>query len=101
MQESARFGGIGMIVWAGVSINGRNNIHINRNRSLAVQRYRDEILIYFLVSYSRMIGDNFILIDDNFRPHRTGLLDNFFYAQGIIQMVWPASTMNMSPIEIV
>lgn len=90
-----------MIVWAGVSINGRNNTHRNRNSSLAVQRYRDKILIIFLVSYSRMIGDNFILIDDNFRPHCTGLLNIFFYAEGIIQMVWPASTLNMSPIEIV
>jgi len=45
------------------------------------------------------VGNGFIFQDDNARPHRAKFLDQFLQAQGIQQMVWPACSPDLIPIE--
>lgn len=40
------------------------------------------ILTYFIVPYKRDSGDNFILMDGNFRPHSVGLVNDFHKERG-------------------
>ena len=63
------------MVYAGISIDGRTDLHIIRNGALIGHRYNVENLRPILVHYATAIGDDFILMDDNCRPHR----DNFVY----------------------
>ena len=68
------------------SIDGCTDLHIIQSGALTGRRYRDEILRSIVVPYALAIGDNFILMDDNFIPHRANLVNDFFLEKGIIQM---------------
>ncbi|GFW42542.1 transposable element Tcb2 transposase [Trichonephila clavipes] len=83
----------------GISIDGRTDLHIIRNGPLTARRYRDEILRPIVVPYAAAIGDDFILMDDNCRPHRANLVEDFFFEEGIVRMEWPACSPDMNPIE--
>ncbi|GBN48425.1 hypothetical protein AVEN_84470-1 [Araneus ventricosus] len=45
------------------------------------------------------VGPEFILIDDNVRPHRTLLVDEFLESEDIRRMDWPARSPDLNPIE--
>ncbi|GFT42019.1 transposable element Tcb2 transposase [Trichonephila clavipes] len=78
VHESVRFGGWGVLVYGGISIDGCTDLYIIRDRSPTARRYRDEILRPIVVPYDAAIGDDFILMDDNCRPHRANLVEDFF-----------------------
>ncbi|GFV20687.1 transposable element Tcb2 transposase [Trichonephila clavipes] len=59
----------------------------------------DEILRPIVVPYAAAIGYDFILMDDNCRPHRANLVEDFLFEEGIVRMEWPACSPNMNPIE--
>ncbi|GFV33695.1 transposable element Tcb2 transposase [Trichonephila clavipes] len=75
VHESVRFGGGGMLV--------------------------DEILRPIVVPYAAAIGDDFILMDDNSRPHRANLVEDFLFEEGIVRMEWLACSPDMNAIELV
>ncbi|GFX78874.1 transposable element Tcb2 transposase [Trichonephila clavipes] len=76
----------------------RGILYIIRDGPLTARRYRDEILRPIVVPYAAAIGDDFILMDDNCRPHRANLVENFLFEEGIVRMEWPACSPDMNPI---
>ncbi|GFW25816.1 transposable element Tcb2 transposase [Trichonephila clavipes] len=84
VHESVRFGGGGVLVYGGMSIDGRTDLYIIRDGPLTARRYRDEILRPIVVPYAAAIGDDFILMDDNCRPHRANLVEDFLFEEGIV-----------------
>ncbi|GFW62322.1 transposable element Tcb2 transposase [Trichonephila clavipes] len=88
-----------MWVYGGISIDGRTDLYIIRDRPLTACRYRDEILRHIIVPYAAAIGDDFILIDDNCRPYRASLVEDFLFEEGIVRMEWPACFLDKNPIE--
>ncbi|GFV31219.1 transposable element Tcb2 transposase [Trichonephila clavipes] len=58
-------------------------------------RMEDEILRSIEVPYATSIGDDFILMDDNSRPHRANLVEDPLFEEGIVRMEWP----DLNPIE--
>ncbi|GFW43521.1 transposable element Tcb1 transposase [Trichonephila clavipes] len=99
VHESVRFGGGEVLVYGGISIDGRTDLYIIRDGPLTARRYRDEILRSIVVPYAEAIGDDFILMDDNCRPHRANLVEDFLFEEGIVRMEWPACSPDMNPIE--
>ncbi|GFW73764.1 transposable element Tc1 transposase [Trichonephila clavipes] len=99
VHESVRFGGGGVLVYGVISIDGRTDLYIIRDGPLTAHRYRDEILRPIVVLYAATIGDGFILMDDNCRPHRANLVEDFLFEEGIVRMEWPAYSPDMNPIE--
>ncbi|GFX13733.1 transposable element Tcb2 transposase [Trichonephila clavipes] len=99
VHGSVRFGGGGVLVYGGISIDGRTDLYIIRDGPLTARRYRDEILRPIVVPYAAAIGDDFILMDDNCRPHRANLVEDFLFEEGIVRMEWPACSPDMNPIE--
>ncbi|GFX67257.1 transposable element Tcb2 transposase [Trichonephila clavipes] len=86
VHESVRFGGGGVLVYGGISIDGRTDLYIIRDGPLTARRYRDEILRPIVVPYAATIGDNFIFMDENCRPHRANLVEDFLFEEGIVRM---------------
>ncbi|GFV11644.1 transposable element Tcb2 transposase [Trichonephila clavipes] len=99
VHESVRFGGGGVLEYSGISIDGHTDLYIIRDGPLTARRYRDEILRPTVVPYAAAIGDDFILMDDNCRPHRANLVEDFLFEEGIVRMEWPACSPDMNPIE--
>ncbi|GFU87077.1 transposable element Tcb2 transposase [Trichonephila clavipes] len=88
VHESVRFGGGGVLVYGSISIDGRTDLYIIRDGPLTARRYSDEILRPIVVPYAAAIGDDFILMDDNCRPHRANLVEDFLFEEGIVRMEW-------------
>ncbi|GFT94738.1 transposable element Tcb2 transposase [Trichonephila clavipes] len=86
VYESVRFGGGGVGVYGGISIDGRTDLYIIRDGPLTARRYRDEMLRPIVVPYAAAIGDEFILMNDNCRPHRANLVESFLFEEGIVRM---------------
>ncbi|GFT95784.1 transposable element Tcb2 transposase [Trichonephila clavipes] len=99
MHESVIFGGGGVMVYGGISIDGRTDLYIIRDGPLTARRYSDEILRPIVAPYAAAIVDDFILMDDNCLPHRANLMEDFLFEEGILRMEWPASSPDMNPIE--
>ncbi|GFW70546.1 transposable element Tcb2 transposase [Trichonephila clavipes] len=72
MHESVRFGSGGVLVYGGISIDGRTDLYIIRDGPLTARLYRDEILRPIVVPYA---------------------------AEGIVRMEWPVCSPDMNPIE--
>ncbi|GFV88386.1 transposable element Tcb2 transposase [Trichonephila clavipes] len=86
VHESVRFGGGGVMVYGGYSIDGRTDLYIIRDGPLTARRCRDEILRPIVVPYAAAIGDDFILMDDNCMPHRANLVEDFLFEERIVRM---------------
>ncbi|GFT72182.1 transposable element Tcb2 transposase [Trichonephila clavipes] len=91
--------GVRVLVYGGISIDGRTDLYIIRDGPLTARRYRDEILRPIVVPYAAAIRDDFILMDDNSRPHRANLVEDSLFEEGIVRMEWPACSPDMNPIE--
>ncbi|GFW19132.1 transposable element Tcb2 transposase [Trichonephila clavipes] len=75
VHESVRFGGgVVVLVYGGISIDGRIDLYIIRDGPLTARRYRDEIFRPIVVPYAAAIIDDLILMDDNCRPHSADLV---------------------------
>ncbi|GFU53720.1 transposable element Tcb2 transposase [Trichonephila clavipes] len=99
VHESVRFGGGGVLVYDGLSIDRHTYLYIIRDGHLTARRYRDEILRTIVVPYAASIGYDFILMDDNCRPPRANLVEDFLFEEGIVRMEWLGSSPDMNPIE--
>ncbi|GFW92629.1 transposable element Tcb2 transposase [Trichonephila clavipes] len=86
VHESVRFGGGRVLVYGGISIEGRTDLYIVRDGPLTALRYRDEILRPIVVPYAAAIGVDLILMDDNCMPHRANLVEDFLFEEGIVRM---------------
>ncbi|UYV83818.1 hypothetical protein LAZ67_X000291 [Cordylochernes scorpioides] len=67
--------------------------------TLTAQRYRDEILEPYLRPHRDQIGHNLILMEDNTRPHRARLVNEYLQSENIRRMDWPARSPDLNPIE--
>ena len=62
-------------------------------------RYRDEILNPIVRPFAGAIGDDFILMDDNARPHRAMVVSQYLERETIVRMDWPSRPPDLNPIE--
>jgi transposase len=99
IRERDRYGGGGLMVWAGIMLDGRTPLHIFDGGTLTAQRYRDEILEPYVRLFRGAIGPEFIFMDDNARPHRAQLVNEFIEGEDIQRMEWPARSPDLNPIE--
>ncbi|UYV64990.1 hypothetical protein LAZ67_3002675 [Cordylochernes scorpioides] len=99
IREIDSFRGGSLLVWAGISSSRRTPLHIFSGGTLTAQRYRDEILEPYLRPLRDQIGHNSIFMDDNVRPHRARLVNEYFQSENIRSMDWPARSPDLNPIE--
>ena len=98
VQPVTAFGGGSVMVWGGITLTNKTPL-IQINGNLNSNRYVAEILRLHVVPHAATIGNGFILMDDNARPHRGRVVTEFLAGAAIERMVWPANSPDLNPIE--
>ena len=83
----------------GVCNEGRTYLHVIDRGTITGIRYRDEILEPIVRPFAGAMGDRFVLMQDNARPHTARVSLNFLEEEGIEVMDWPARSPDLNPIE--
>ena len=99
VAEHDRLGGGSVMVWGGISYDGSTDLYVIRHGSLIAIRYRDEIRDPIVRLYAGTIADGFIMMDDNARPHRARIVNEYFQQETIEHMDRPAKSPDLNPIE--
>ena len=63
------------------------------------RRYINEILRPHVLPYLRQMGQNAIFHDDNARPYRARIKDDFLRQNGVERLEWPPTSPDLSCIE--
>ncbi|GFW56067.1 transposable element Tcb2 transposase [Trichonephila clavipes] len=71
IKERHHYGGPGVLVWGGIMLNGRTELHIFDRGSVIGDRYCEEVLLPHVRLFRGAIGPDFTFMDDNARPHQT------------------------------
>ncbi|GFW01598.1 transposable element Tcb2 transposase [Trichonephila clavipes] len=98
-KERHHYPSRGVMVWAGIMIDGRTDLHFFDTGSMTAQRSRDEVLEPYVRLFRGAVSPDFIFMDDNASCHRVVLIDDFLETENIQRMSWPANSPDFNPIE--
>lgn len=98
IQEVDRFGGGSVMVWAGISLENRTDLVVIQG-NLDARIYVDNVLDEHVVPAAYGIGPDFLLMQDNARPHTARVTREFLQERQIEVMEWPALSPDLNPIE--
>ncbi|GFW46536.1 transposable element Tcb2 transposase [Trichonephila clavipes] len=99
LMERHRYGGLGVLVWGGIMLNRRTELHIFDRGSVTRDRYYDEVLLLHVHLFRGAIGPDFIFMADNARPHRTLDVEELLENEDITRMDWLAYSPDLNSIE--
>ena len=93
------FGGGSVMVWGGISLDGRTELVIVDGGRVTAHRYITEILDPHVIPYAPFVGENFMLMHDNARPHVAIVVQQYLREVNIETMNWPPRSPDLNPIE--
>ncbi|GFV59666.1 transposable element Tc3 transposase [Trichonephila clavipes] len=94
-----RYGGCGVLVWGGIMLGSRTDLHIFDAGSVNGTRYCNEILLPYVRLFRGAMGLQFLFMDDNAPCHRTVAAEQLLESEDIERMDWPARSPDLNPIE--
>ncbi|GFV88630.1 transposable element Tcb2 transposase [Trichonephila clavipes] len=97
--ERVRYGGRGVLVWGGIMLGSRTDLHIFDAGSINGTRYCNEILLPYVRLFRGAMGLQFLFMDDNAPCHRTVAAEQLLESEDIERMDWPARSPDLNPIE--
>ncbi|GFV48042.1 transposable element Tcb2 transposase [Trichonephila clavipes] len=97
--ERDRYGGRGVLVWGGIMLGSRTDLHIFDAGSVNGTRYCNEILLPYVRLFRGAIGLQFLFMDVNAPCHRTVAAEQLLESEDIERMDWPARYPDLHPIE--
>ncbi|GFU36793.1 DDE_3 domain-containing protein [Trichonephila clavipes] len=96
--ERYRYGGAEWLVWGGILLGSRTDLHV-QSVTMTGHIYRDVIPEQEVRLFRGAMGAEFLFMDDNARPHRAKIVDEWLQSEDITRMDWPASSPDLNPIE--
>ncbi|GFX46836.1 transposable element Tcb2 transposase [Trichonephila clavipes] len=97
--ERDRYGGRGVLVWGGIMLGSRTDLHIFDAGSVNGTRYCNEILLPYVRLFRGAMGLQFLFMDDNAPCHRTVAAEQLLESEDIERMDWPARSPDLNTIE--
>ncbi|GFX41998.1 transposable element Tcb1 transposase [Trichonephila clavipes] len=97
--ERDRYGVRGVLVWGGIMLGSRTDLHIFYAGSVKGTRYCNEILLPYVRLFRVAMGLQFLFMDDNAPCHRTVAAEQLLESEDIERMDWPARSPDLNPIE--
>ncbi|GFU28840.1 transposable element Tc1 transposase [Trichonephila clavipes] len=97
--EADRYGGLGVLVWGGIMLGSRRDLHIFDAGSVNGTRYCNEILLPYVRLFRGAMGLQFLFMDDNAPCHRTVAAEQLLESEDIERMDWPARSPDLNPIK--
>ncbi len=82
------FGGGSVMVWGGISMEGRTDLYRLDSGTLTAIRYRDDILGHIVRPYAGAVCPGFLLVHDNARPHVARVCRQFLEDEGTDTIEW-------------
>ena len=84
---------------AGISAQGKTDLHVIDNGTLTAEKYVNEILDVHVRPYAGAISPDFILMEHYARAHRSRITYRYLEQAAIVQLDWPARSPDLNPIE--
>ncbi|GFU47302.1 transposable element Tcb1 transposase [Trichonephila clavipes] len=84
--ERDRYGGRGVLVWGGIMLGSRTDLHIFDAGSVNGTRYCNEILLSYVRLFRGTMGLQFLFMDDNAPCHRTVAAEQLLESEDIERM---------------
>ncbi|GFW13745.1 transposable element Tcb2 transposase [Trichonephila clavipes] len=97
--ERDRYGVYGVLVWGGILLGSRTDLHIFDAASVIGTRYCDEILLPYVRLFRGAMGLQVLFMDDNAPCHRTVAAEKLLESEDIERMNWPSLFPDLNPIE--
>lgn len=94
-----QFGGGSVMVWGGISLEAKTDLHVFSRVPLNAHLYCNDILEYYVMPYAHFIGQNFMFMQENARPHTARITADYLKEVGIPTLKWPARSPDLNPIE--
>ncbi|GFX97711.1 transposable element Tcb1 transposase [Trichonephila clavipes] len=94
--ERDRYGGRGVLVWGGIMLGSRTDLHIFNAGLVNGTRYCNEILLPYVRLFRGAMGLQFLFMDDNAPCHRTVAAEQLLESEDIERMDWPARSSDLS-----
>ncbi|GFV50946.1 transposable element Tcb2 transposase [Trichonephila clavipes] len=98
ITERDHFPSRGVMVWAGIMMDGRKDLYFFDTGSVTAQRYTDEVLESYVRLFRGAVGPDFIFMVDNAPCHQAVLIDDFLETENIQRMSWPTNSPDLNPI---
>ncbi|GFV41864.1 transposable element Tcb1 transposase [Trichonephila clavipes] len=95
--ERHRYGGAEWLVSGGIILGSRTDLHV-QSVTMTDHIYRDVILEQHVRLFRDAMGAEFLLMDDNPRPHRANIVEECLQSEDITRMDWPAYSPDLNPI---
>ncbi|GFX22229.1 transposable element Tcb2 transposase [Trichonephila clavipes] len=97
--ERDRYGGHGVLVWGGIMLGSRTDLHIFDAGSVNGTRYCNEVLLPYVRLFRGAMGLQFLFMDDNAPCHRTVAAEQLLESEDIERMDWTTRSPDLNPIE--
>ncbi|GFV99156.1 transposable element Tcb2 transposase [Trichonephila clavipes] len=93
------YGGRGVLVWGGIMLGSRTDLHLFDAGSVNGTRYCNKILLPYVRLFRGAMDLQFLFMDDNAPCHRKGAAEQLLESEDIERMDWPARSPDLNPIE--
>ncbi|GFU86573.1 transposable element Tcb2 transposase [Trichonephila clavipes] len=90
--ERDRYGGRGVLVWGGIMLGSRTDLHIFDAGSVNGTRYCNEILLPYFRLFRGAMGLQFLFMDDNASCHRTVAAEQLLESRRLAARTLPPVT---------